>query len=408
MLLFVNIRIAFRALMANKMRSFLTILGIVIGVSAVVALLSIGKGATASVTSQVEGIGSNLLTVMPGQLTQGLSQGQQARLYYDDFEVLADNLKGISAIAPSFQSSLEVKYEEESSQVQVVGTTPEYFQIRSSELDLGRPLTAADVASENRVAVIGPETASDFFGNVNPLGQKINIGGVSFSIVGVLEAKGGMGFANQDNIILIPLQTGYTKLFGANASDNGRRTLTDISVSAVNSDEIDRLSKQIEFIMRRQHRLSPGEESDFSAFSQTQILDTLNTITNTLTIFLGAIAAISLLVGGIGIMNISLVSVTERTREIGLRKAVGAKRSAILMQFLVETVTLSLLGGIVGIILGVGIAQIFTLTGAITADVTANTIMLAFFFSAAVGLFFGIYPANRASKLRPMDALRYE
>jgi putative ABC transport system permease protein len=258
------------------------------------------------------------------------------------------------------------------------------------------------------VAVIGATAAETLFPNETILGQALKINNVTFNVVGVLKSKDSSGFDNQDDLLLIPLETGYIKLFGANAIRNGERMVSAIAISASSADTVDLVSSQINFIMRRTHRLAPDQDADFRILNQAQLLSTLTSVTTTLTTFLGAIAALSLLVGGIGIMNITLVSVSERTREIGLRKAVGARKDHILFQFLVETMTLSVTGGVIGILIGVGIAFVVTKLGLITAQVTLSSILLSFFFSMAIGLFFGIYPAYRAANLEPMEALRSE
>lgn len=405
-----NFRIALRALSANKMRSILTMLGIIIGVGAVVALMAIGQGATASITSQVEGIGSNQITVFPGRLQRGPDQGglQAAVLYLDDYEALKRDLKNVTAIVPSVQTNAMVTYEKETTNVEVTATTPDYVQVNAYELAWGENFSAADLQRATRVAVIGSDTATTLFSGLNPVGRKIKIGGVRFEVIGVLAEKGSGGFGNADNLILIPLETGYDRLEGAGLVRSGQKTVTSIAFSAASAEVVDQVMTDAERILRRAHGLRPTEDSDFTLFSQTQLLSSLSTITTTLTIFLGAIAGISLLVGGIGIMNIMLVSVTERTKEIGLRKAVGAKRGVILTQFLVETLLLSLTGGLLGVLVGWSIAAAVTAANLITAQVTWESIALAFGFSAAVGLFFGIYPAWRASRLRPIEALRYE
>ena len=413
MLLSENFKIALRALLANKMRSILTMLGIVIGVATIVALLSIGKGATASITSEIQSSGSNLLTVSPGRSQfgpggDGASQ-QQSHLYYSDYELLARGLEqNLTAIVPTYESSYIVKYGDESFSISVTGVTPEYQEVRSYDVDTGRFIADGDNKSQAKVAVLGSQTAEDLFGSLSPIGKTISVNGIKFEVVGVLESKGSSGFGSSDDAVFIPLDTGYDKVFGSTANYNGKKTVNNILVSVKTTDLMDTVSAQIEYMLRRAHKLTTAEELDFNVLSQTDTLDTLSSITNTLTIFLGAIAGISLLVGGIGIMNIMLVSVTERTKEIGLRKAVGATRNQILTQFLIETVTLSLLGGILGILLGVGIATFFSLTGLISSVITTDSILLAFFFTLAIGVFFGIYPAFRAANLHPMVALRYE
>jgi putative ABC transport system permease protein len=407
-----NIKIALRALRANKMRTLLTILGIVIGVATVVALLSIGKGATASITSQIQSTGSNLLTISPGRQQMGaarLGQSQQeSYLYYSDYVLIERSLSGnIEAIAPMYQSSYLVKYGAESFNVNVKGVTDQYQKTNSYAVTQGRFITESDNKSQALVAIVGSQVGEDLFGGLSAIGKTISVNGVKFEVIGVLESKGS-GFGSSDDAILVPLETGYHKLFGDTATYNDKKIVNSISVSVAATEAMDTVSAQIEFLLRRAHELKSSEEADFNVLSQADLLSTLTSVTQILTTFLGAIAGISLLVGGIGIMNIMLVSVTERTKEIGLRKAVGATRNQILTQFLIETVTLSLLGGLVGILLGVGIAAFFSVTGLIASVITADSIALAFFFALLIGVFFGIYPAFRAANLHPMVALRYE
>ncbi len=406
-----NFKIAIRALRANKLRSVLTILGIVIGVATVVALLSIGNGATASITSQIQSGGTNLLTISAGRQQRGFGGGtsrQQSYLYYDDYELLQKTLtNNISAIISTVQSSYTVKYEDESFSATVVGVMETQEKVRSLKVSDGRFITDRDNKSQSFVAVLGSSMAEDLFGDASPVGKTISINGKKFQVVGLLESKGS-SFDSPDESILVPIETGYAKLFSDTALHEGKKTVNNILVSVDSTEAMDTVSTQIEYILRRSHDLDLSDDSDFNVQNQADALETLNSVTQTLTIFLGAIAGISLLVGGIGLMNIMLVSVTERTKEIGLRKAVGATKNQILTQFLIETITLSLLGGIIGILLGVGIASVFSATGLITAVIKINSILLAFFFSLVIGVFFGIYPAFRAANLHPMVALRYE
>jgi putative ABC transport system permease protein len=399
-----NVRIALRALVANKLRAGLTMLGIVIGVAAVIALIAIGNGATASITGQVQGIGANLINISPARFGDD-GQTTLGTLYRSDYEALLAGLDGVAGISPSLQRNYTVTYGKTSLNTSV--TTPDYLAVNAYTLARGRWLTAADLSRRARVAVIGSQMATDLFRSLNPVGRTIRLDGVSLTVVGVLAEKGSGGFGNANEVILIPLETAYAQA-GALALRSGRPILNSIQLSAASAEGVDAVIIQIERILRREHHLSLTGELDFSVISQSQILDTLSTITATLTAFLGAIAGISLLVGGIGIMNIMLVSVTERTKEIGLRKAVGATQGNILMQFLVETMVLSLLGGVMGILLGWGMSAAVTLTGLITPQMTWDSVLLAVGFSAAVGLFFGLYPAWRASRLRPIEALRYE
>jgi len=408
-----NFKVALRALRANKLRSFLTILGIVIGVATVVALLSIGQGATASITNQIRSTGSNLLNISPGRRQGTFAAGggesrQTSHLYYADYELLARALAdNISAIGPTYQSSYTIKFGDQSLDAGVSGATAEQKDVRALVVANGRFLTNEDNKSDALVAVLGSQVATDLFGSVSPVGNAILINGVKFLVVGVLQSKGAT-FGSPDDGIFIPIQTGYDKLFGDTAVFDGKQTLNNILISVKTTDAMDTVSAEATYLLRQSRKLKPSDDVDFHIMNQTDILNTLNSVTQTLTIFLGAIAGISLLVGGIGIMNIMLVSVTERTREIGLLKAVGATRNQILLQFLIETVTLSLLGGIIGILFGVLTATIFRATGLIASVITASSILMAFSFALAIGLFFGLYPAFRAANLHPMEALRYE
>ena len=407
--IFESIRISFRALAANKLRSGLTMLGIIIGVAAVVALMSIGRGATRNITSRVEGLGSNLISVSSARVVRQAGVGAQSTaLYYSDYQAIAQDTNNVVGISPTYESSAQVAYGANQSQFSVTGVTPEFASVQAYTIAQGRFITNGDNAAESRVVVLGSQAATDLFSGLNPMGRDITINGINFTVVGVLASKGTTSFFSSDEIILIPIETGYSRLFGGRALVNGQRTLSSISLSAANSNVVNDVISQVEYILRRDHKLTLTETLPFSVSSQSQALSTLTSITTTLTTFLGAIAGISLFVGGIGIMNIMLVSVRERTREIGLRKAVGARRSVILMQFMVETITLSLVGGILGILLGAAIAGVVTLTGLITTYVSLDVILYSFFFAALVGLFFGIYPAFQAASLRPIEALRYE
>ena len=409
MLLSENFKIALRALRANKMRSVLTMLGIVIGVATVVALLAIGNGATSSITSQIQGTGSNLLSISAGRQQMGPSEeSQQSYLYYSDYELLQRAVtENVASILPTYQSSYTLQYGDESFTASVLGVMDGYEELRSLTVAQGRFISSGDDKSESLVTVLGSQTARDLFGSLSAVGKVISINGIKFRVIGVLESKGS-GFGSADDTVLVPLETGYSKLFGSTAIHNSKRTVNSIYISVATPEKMDTVSSQVKYVLRRSHDLKTADEADFNVMSQTDLLDTLSSVTQTLTIFLGAIAGISLLVGGIGIMNIMLVSVTERTKEIGLRKAVGATRNQILSQFLIETLTLSILGGIIGILFGVTIALLFTFSGLITASISAGSIVLAFTFALAIGVFFGLYPAYRAANLHPMEALRYE
>ena len=405
-----NFRIALRALAANKLRSALTMLGVIIGVGAVVALMAIGTGATASITQQVQGIGANVVFVLAGRVQRGQGGGVQevqSYLYLKDYDALAQGVRNIVGIAPSLGGNSTVTYGAQTVTLNATATTPQYASVRTYEPEFGRFITEVDRATAARVAVLGSQTAEDLFHGLNPLGRTIKINGVQFEVVGVLKSKGSSGFGSADETLMIPLETGY-ELLGKSGSVNGKRIVSDISMSAASSDVVNDVIVQAERILRRQHNLKLNDELDFTVLSQTAFLSALGTITATLTAFLGFIAAISLVVGGIGVMNIMLVSVTERTREIGLRKAVGAKRMAILLQFLIETLTLTVLGGLVGIGVGWLIAAAVRAANLIQAQVTPTSIALAFAVTAVVGILSGVYPAFRASRLNPIEALRYE
>lgn len=405
--IFENLRIALRALSANKLRSGLTMLGIIIGVAAVVALMAVGEGATSGITSQVEGMGTNLITVSTARNFQSTS-GQAQTLYYIDYEAIEKAVGSQADIAPYYQGSANVINGDRQSDYAITGIIPSYASVNEYTIARGRFINDQDNIAKARVVVLGSTTATDLFSGLNPIGREIQINGISFTVVGVLKSKGSSGFISQDDVVLIPLETGYNRIFGGRAVSGGNTLLSGITLSAHESTQVDAIMSSVEFTLRREHDLTLHDDLIFSISSQTQMLSSLSSITSTLTTLLATIAGISLLVGGIGIMNITLVSVRERTKEIGLRKAVGARRNVILFQFLAETLTLSIFGGLLGILLGAGIAWAVSLTGLLSAAVTFNAVILAFGMAALVGLFFGIYPAYQAAGLRPIEALRYE
>ncbi len=405
-----NIRSALRALLANKLRSALTMLGIVIGVGSVVALLSVGTGAQSSITSQISNIGANVITIYSGtrnsSAPSGAGGGATAPLTYEESQQL-NGLEGVAAVSPQVQSRQTLKYQSSQTSVQVVGVEPDYATVHPDQLDHGRFISAADVTNKSRVAVVGSQVVTDLFGGLDPVGKSIKINGILFQVVGVLKEQGSGGFGfSRDSTTYVPITTAMARL--SNSRVGSQKSVSTIEVSATSSDSIDTAIAAITAKLRTLHKLSVSEAADFTVQSQTDILSAATSVTSTLTVFLGAIAGISLLVGGIGVMNIMLVSVTERTREIGLRKAVGAKRRDILYQFLTETLVMSILGGVIGIIIGWGIAEAVSAAGLITTVVSLESVALAFGFSAAIGVFFGLYPANRAAGLKPIEALRYE
>jgi len=404
-----NFKIAIRALRANKLRSGLTMLGIIIGVAAVVALMSVGNGATASITGSISNMGTNLVSISPGT-DEGFGETSAAPsyLYLSDYERLEKQLKGLNSITPVYQSGYDVTFGKSSHSIAVSGVFENYLDVNAYKIAVGQKITNAHNNTQARVAVLGSKAAKDLFGKLDPVGEVIKINNISFTVIGVLQEKGSSGFFDPDSIVLVPLETGYAKLFGAEASHNSKPLVGQISMSVVNAEGINNVMRQAEYLLRREHKLDPTEKKDFSLSNQRDFLATLDTVTQTMTIFLGSVAGISLLVGGIGIMNIMLVSVTERTKEIGLRKAVGAHKNQILVQFLIETLVISILGGVLGILLGIGVGFIVKYTGLLTPQIMPSHIALAFFFSLAIGLFFGIYPAYRAANLHPIEALRYE
>lgn len=408
-------RLSFHSLGANKLRAGLTMLGVIIGVAAVIALLAVGQGASAAITQQVQGIGSNVLFIIPGSFQQNgvrSAVGSATTLTLEDADALLDSTccPDVARIAPVFQANVQVVAGGNNTNTAVTGTTPDFQTVRNFYAGRGRFMDWRDDETLARVAVLGTATAKQLFENLDPVGKTIKINRVPFKVIGVMKEKGGTGFfgQNQDDVIFIPIRTAQTRLFGNQSlTVNGQRRVSVIYASARSEEASDRAVSQITQELRQRHRIQ-FQQDDFSVASQKDLLGALSQITNILTIFLGSIAAISLLVGGIGIMNIMLVSVTERTREIGIRKAVGAKRRDILVQFLTEAVALSVSGGIVGILLGAGIAQLVNQTGVITTVIELGAVLLAVGFSVGVGLFFGLYPAWRASALHPIDALRYE
>src|SRR5512143_2362710 len=402
-----NVRSAVRALLANKLRSGLTMLGIIIGVAAVVALLAVGNGVQTSITSRIQGIGANLITVSGGvRNTVSVAGDNPAPLTYNDSLQLV-GLPGVAAVAPQQRSQQRMTNQNKQTQVPILGVVPDYAIVHPDQLDHGRFITNDDMNNKSRVVVLGSQSASDLFGGLEPVGQSVKINGILFQVVGVMKSQGsGFGFS-RDSTAYVPLMTFFARL--GNTRFGVQRTVSSIEISAANADATNSVMDEVTQAMSVAHKIKPGAAVDFTVQSQADILATATGVAQTLTLFLGAIAAISLVVGGIGIMNIMLVSVTERTREIGLRKAVGARRRDILYQFLTETVTLSVLGGIFGILVGWGIAEIGNSSGGgITAVVSPQSVLLAFGFSAMIGIFFGIYPANRAAGLKPIEALRYE
>jgi putative ABC transport system permease protein len=408
---------ALKSLSANKLRSILTMLGIVIGVAAVIGLMSIGRGVQTSITSTFENLGTNAIYVIPstpGATGFGGLTGSLPTLSVDDADALANpsRVRSVAAVAPVGTNYADVLAGNESVTTAITGTTPAYMEAMGYSLASGQFISARNVSHRDSVVVLGNKTASDLFGTDDPVGEKVKIKGRRFTVVGVLEAKGGaiMG-VSQDELVIVPITTFHSRLFTQRTA-SGEDAVQTIVVQVAGAEAINSAIRDIEDILRQRHRLGTGDEDDFEVISQEQILGTLQQITGVLTLFLGAIAGISLLVGGIGIMNIMLVSVTERTREIGVRKAVGAKRRDILRQFLLEAAMISLVGSGIGIVAGVIMARLFSRINimggeALMTVVSPDIIGLAISVAIFIGIVSGIYPALRAARLNPIDALHY-
>lgn len=395
------------ALSSNKTRSGLTMLGIIIGIGSVIAMLSIGQGAQNSIESSIQSIGSNLIMVMPGtQRGPGTivssGRGSAKSLTLDDANAIAHEVQNVLAIAPDVSGRYQVTAPGKNTNTQVIGTTAAYQSVRNISIDQGVFISDYAQKSGLKVAVLGPTVRDDLFGeNADVVGQSVRINGIEFKIIGVTTSKGGSGFGSQDDMIFIPLSTAQRFLAG-------NEYLSTISVTAQDAQSSATVQQAINELLLTRHHIKDPTNADFSTLNQADIVSAASSVTDTFTILLGSVAGISLIVGGIGIMNMMLTTVTERMREIGLRKSVGAKRKDINIQFLAEAVSLTILGGIIGIILGWGIAAIVTYTGVIQTKVTLFSVVLAFSVSAIIGIIFGYYPARRASRLNPIDALRYE
>ena len=400
-------------LSGNKLRSVLTVLGIVIGVAAVIAMLSIGRGAQASITSRIESMGTNLIYITPGSTNQSGVQsaaGSAGTLTLDDADALA-NLANVDAVASQTSSFVQVVYQGLNANTRLMGVTPDYETVSSLTLEDGEFISDSDQSARSLVVVLGSSVAEDLFGSTaGVVGQKVRLNGQSFKVIGVLTSKGSTGFMNQDDQVFVPLSTALYRLVGGDRF-RGSSVISQITLKASSSNVVDQVADEVTSTMRDLHGTVEGAD-DFTVTTQKSTLAAATEVSDTLTIFLGGIAGISLAVGGIGIMNIMLTTVTERTHEIGLRKAVGAKRRDILIQFLVESMVLSFAGGLIGVALGWGAARLMgqvQFSGStITPVVGMDSVLLATLFSMAVGLFFGIYPATRAARLQPVDALRYE
>ena len=400
-----SIRVSLRALRANKLRSALTMLGIIIGVAAVIAMVGIGNGATASITSQIQGMGSNLLTVSPGQSNNGGvsgGAGSSNSLTMDDVDKIKIGTS-IKAVAPVANSNAQVVLGSGNTSTSINGTTEGYEVIKNVTMARGRYISKEDVSSNARVAVLGPTVVENLLGSADAdiIGQKIKINNVPFQVIGVTTATGSTGFQSSDDMITAPITTVQARLIG-------KKTVRSILVSASSEELMQTAQDEITATLRKAHKIQAGKDNNFRVQNQADMLATMQNVTQTLTMLLGGIAVISLLVGGIGIMNIMLVSVTERTREIGIRKAIGAKGMDILLQFLIEAVVLSILGGGIGIALGYGGSSLAGKALTLNTSISMSSVLMAFGFSAAIGIIFGVFPARKAAAMDPIDALRYE
>ncbi len=396
------IRVALTGLVANKLRSFLTMLGVIIGVAAVIIVVAIGQGMKQETLERIQGMGTNLLMIRPGvSRRSGVAlETPVINLELADADEIKGSVKGVLEVAPEVNGSVQAKYRSNNVRTRLIGTTVEYQTVRSWELGAGRFFDEAEIRGRKRVCAIGQEIVDELFYGKSPLGEWIRINGMPFEVVGVAKEVGG-SWGSPDNQIVAPLTTVQQRVLG-------QPYLSTIGVSARNPSVIDQVEKQIEILLRRRHKLRTGQPSDFRIMKQAMILESMAEAGETMTKLLGGIALVSLLVGGVGIMNIMLVSVTERTREIGIRKAVGARKGDILSQFLIESVVLSVIGGGIGVAIGVGVSKLLSSKGTWTTIVSPTSIIYAFLFAAAVGIFFGLWPAKKAADMDPIVALRHE
>ena len=400
-----SFQMALTSLYANKMRSLLTMLGIIIGVGAVIALVSVGMGVRSNVTSSIASLGSNMLIVSPGSSNRGGvrgAAGSMQTLKYDDAKAIKDKIKNIDFVSPSVSSSYQIVYGNNNWKTSVQGVTPEFLSIRSLSIGYGSFVSTDDMNKRNRVAVIGTTVASNLFAKDNPVGKNIRINNQPYKVIGLLESKGQSSVGqDQDDVIYIPLTTAQERMLGITY-------VQSINVQVSSQEKMEQVQAEIENLLRSRHHIVAGKDDDFHVRNLTSLMETVSQSTSMLTMLLGAIAGISLIVGGIGIMNIMMVSVTERTREIGIRKALGATFMNIMTQFLIESMVIGIIGGIIGIVFGCAASKIIAQLGDFTTVITITPIIVSFIFSVGIGLFFGIYPARKAAKLDPIEALRYE
>ena len=399
------LKMAGLSLIANKLRTLLTMLGIIIGVASVIAMTSVGMGVKKNVVDSISRLGSNMLMVMPGSSNRGGvrgAAGSVVTLTYDDAKAIKSKIKDVAYVSPIVQNSYQVVYGHENWNTTVSGVIPEYVEIQSLTLQSGLFFSEHDVEVRSRVAVIGTTVATNLFGEVNPVGKKIRIGNAPYTIIGLIASKGQSSVGqDQDDVVLIPLTTAQERLLGITY-------VRMINVQVADADKMDEVQARIENLLRQRHRIAADADDDFNVRNLTSLMETMSETTTMITLLLGSIAGISLIVGGIGIMNIMMVSVTERTREIGIRKAIGATYSNIMLQFLIESTMISVIGGIIGIGFGIGLAQAISKFGNFTTVISVVSIIASFGFSLFVGIVFGMLPARKAARLDPIDALRYE
>ena len=396
---------ALSALVANKLRALLTMLGIIIGVAAVITMIAIGEGAQKAVIERIQSMGTNLLFISPGAARTGgmtvVQFGTSVRMKNSDGEAIQGKSAAVDAIVPELNRNAQVKYENRNWNTRIIGTTPEYEEVRNFKAEYGRFFNYAEERGVATVCVIGQNIVENLFPTSDPIGKRIRINGVNFEVIGVLESKGQSGWMNPDDQIIVPLSTAQRRLFGVDY-------LSQMTAKIVSDKRMDEAFYDIERILRREHKLREDQDNDFTIRNQADIIATFQETQETFTFLLAGIAAVSLLVGGIGIMNIMIVSVTERTREIGVRKAIGARRSDIMWQFLIESVVMSVTGGLIGIGMGMLAAYLITTYGNLSPIISVNSIVISFIFASFVGIFFGIYPAWKAAMSNVIDALRYE
>jgi putative ABC transport system permease protein len=406
MILVATFKIAVRALKRNTLRTLLTMLGIIIGVGAVIAMVSIGNGAKAQVEAQIASLGQNVILILSGNVSRGgfsMGFGSAGTLTQEDYEAIRRDVPGVNAATPEVRAFAQIAAGSQNINSQVFGVGADYFDIRSWPAQSGEPFTEQDIRNANKVVLLGQTAARTLFGGADPIGEIVRIKTAPFTVVGVLAAKGMSmsGSTDQDDLLVVPYTSAMKRLTGAT-------TFRSFSVQAASADLVPAVQEEITEVLRQRHRIGPGREDDFIVRTQQEISEAATATSRIMTILLGAIASVSLIVGGIGIMNIMLVSVTERTREIGVRMAVGARGKDILLQFLIEAVTLSVVGGIIGILIGVSSSRLLSAKMGWVTLVSPESIFTAFLFSAAIGIFFGFYPARKAARLDPIDALRYE